>query len=196
MFIILLYLYIVNSINKKPRVQRTRGDELLPRQNEHKLVVRIPGAVGMAIAGIQPTTLVNVSDAEGVQKALRIANGFHSDDQPLILGLVQVLQAQLGTNFRRTQLETQLLTTSADLSETRIAFETEIFDGHSDEVDFRRLCGSGEFRFPENVASPVTESEIVVSDGLAELVSGFEAGAEFDRFPNRNFLSGNHENIP
>ncbi len=98
----------------------------------------------MTIVGTQPPTTIVVSDAEDVQEAVRIANGFHSDDRPLILGLVQVLQAQLGTNFSQTQFESQLLGTSADLMETRIAFEAEFFHRHPDEIDFGLLFRGGE----------------------------------------------------
>ena len=74
-----------NQISKNPRTF------LLARTNEDPLVVRIPDIGRTEPDAAEPEPRNTVLHAEHAQIAIRISNGFHSDENPLAVRLVLVL---------------------------------------------------------------------------------------------------------
>ncbi len=177
--------------SKGPRTKfqgskETRGSEvqgLLAGQHEHEAEVGAPDVVGIAVAPAQPQPAADVPDAEDVAVAARVGDGFHSDTEPFVAGLVLVLQAQLGTDFRRAELEAELDGLGADLRVGRVALEAQLLDGADDEIDFGLFGGQRERGLAEQIVGVVAHLAL---GGLESRLERLQVlvGPEGDRLPD------------
>lgn len=113
-------------------------------------------------------------DAEYAEVAARYED-LHGDDDAFTIGLVLVLLAQLGTDFIRTQLQTELLRLRADLVVACALLEAELGDGEDDEVHLLLLARDRDLA--EDVFGPGLDLEAFVDEGLLES-GGVLVGAE------------------
>ncbi len=104
---------------------------------------------------MQPQLPVVVRDVEDAAVAVRGGDGFHSDTEPFVAGLVVVGQPERGTDFRRAELKAELDGLGADLRVGRIALEAQLLDGANDEVYLGRFGGQRERGLTEQVVGVV-----------------------------------------
>ena len=175
---------------KKPRAER----RLLARADEDEPVVAMPEVVGIAIVRAEPQRRAKASHAEHAPVAARDSNPLHGDNDPLAVGLVLILQAQIRTNFRRAELEAALLGRLADLAVFGSVREAELSHRDLDQVQLRLLRSYDELGFAENVAGPVADFEPAILERLAEIVRRPELWqADFDRPPDRELLAAGRD---
>lgn len=124
-------------------------------------------------------------DAEGVQTAVRVANGFHSQPEPFTLGLVLVLQTHLRTEFWRAKLVTHLHATLTDVGIACPFLEAKFGYGRSDDVHLGRLTDHPEGGLSQQVAGPTAKLQADLLERLSEIVGGRESGTELDSYENR-----------
>ena len=139
--------------------------------------------VRAAVVAVQPPSDIAAFDTEHPEAAIRARYGFHSHSEPLDLGLILVLQAQLRTNLVGTKLQAQLTCPYADVCVRRTVFEAEF--GHRD-VNKVNLCFLARHRkgwLTEDVVAPVADAHSRLLDSFAEIVGRPEAGTELDRAP-------------
>ena len=158
--------------------------KLLARENEDETVVLVPDTVGVVIARVEPQAIGKVPHAEQVEIAVRVGNRLHTNDQPLVLGLVLVLQTQLGTDLVRAELETAFLGGGVDVPERGSLGETELGDTDDDQVDVRLLGGHAERGLTDDVIGPVADPHATILDGFAEAIGVLDARAESDPLPD------------
>src|SRR3989338_7708777 len=82
---------------------------------EDEPVAARPEAAGVAATAVQPPTTAVVSHAEHVEDAARARNRPMGNDEPFAHRLGGILQPKAYTHFYRTELETELKSTLADL---------------------------------------------------------------------------------
>ncbi len=154
--------------------------------DEHPPVVGTPDVAGKAVITAEPQAIAIARHAEHEEVADRIANRLHADKNPPVHRLVIVLQPQLRTDFRRTELQAELFGTLVDLVAPGTVLESELSDSDLDQINFRLSGGNRELGLTDDVVCPVADLHSAVFDGLAEIVSGLESGrAELDGFPCR-----------
>ncbi len=142
-----------------------------------------PEVVRAAAAAAEPLPAAVVAlDAEHVEAATRAGDRLHRNEEPFALRLVLILQAELGTDFRGTEIEADLLRAVVDLLAGSAILETKLLDGADHKLDFALGVARHEGGLAEDVVCPVADATDLVQ-GFAEVVSGFEAGAELERAP-------------
>ncbi len=156
--------------------------------NENETEVITPDLVRAAVVAEEPRTIVITLDAEHVEVATRVRNGFHDHDDPFVHGLVGVLQTQLRANLCGTELKTEFDGLVADLLVGRTTLEAEFSHRHVDQVDFLLGVACLEGRLADDVVRPVADFHSSSLDGLLEVVARLGAHTELDGLPRREGL--------
>ena len=120
---------------------------------------------------------------EYFEVATRACNSLHRHDNEGALGLVLPLQAQLRTNFGRTQVESKLKCTLADVFITSTLFETQFLDGDIHELNI--LLGLTHFEggLAENFIRPFANKVSTNLESFANFVDVLER-PELNGFPD------------
>ncbi len=147
----------------------------------------------MTAVAVEPELIATVLDAEHAEAAVQIGYGLHADEKPLALRLVRVLQPQLGTNFVRAEFQSERECLGDDVSPRCTLLETELTDGHVDEVNFHLRFAHREGVLAEDVVSPATDLHARTLDQCAEIVGVIRPRAELDGFsrPGSNIFGSN-----
>lgn len=164
--------------------------KLLARATEEEARAGTPDEVRAATVAAEPLAIAIVPHVEQPEVAARVGNRLHGNNEPLSLGLVCVLQTQLGANLIGAELQSELLGSGVDLLAGGSLAEAEVFDRDDHEVEFGLLGGRREGGFAEDVIGPVADLHSLGLDGLAEGVGILDAGAEADGLPDRQIAVG------
>lgn len=156
------------------------------RTDEH------PPVGSEAVVAAQTQRAEAVADSEHVRVVVRTGDGFHPDAEPLAFGLVLVSQAQGGSDFRRTELETQLDGASVEDVPTSAILEAELADGHGDQVQFD--FGLGDLRLVQDLTGVVDDVVAVLLHGLFVVLRGL-LEAEGDGLPNGEVAGLGHDGL-
>lgn len=162
--------------------------ERVARTHEQPAVVGVPDAVGTTMAAVEPQAALVVPDVEHVEATARESDRLHADEHPLVQGLILVLQTQLGTDLRRTELEAELDRTLVDLATSSTLREAELRDRDVDEIEFDLLGRRPEGGLSEDVVRIAADLPARLFDGLAELIRILQTRAELDGLPDREGL--------
>jgi hypothetical protein len=175
---------------KEPRAE-PKGSEVgvLLARDEHETAAATPEVDRVPADAIQPPTVITVLNAEHAEVAIGVRDGLHSDDEPLTVRLVLVLQSQLGTDFGWAELKPELLGSLVDVLTSGSVLETELGDGDDHEVHFGLLGARREGGLTEDVIAPIANTVSVVFESTAEVVGGLETCAELEALPDSE-LSG------
>ena len=170
---------------KGPRRSKGSSGQELLAGTEDEQVVSAPEVVRAAIEAVEPATVVVVLHVEDAETAVRSADGFHRDHEPLTARLVRVLQPELRPDLSGTQFETHLEAAGADLLVFRPLLEAEIGDREANQINTFLGSGNSERRLSQHVARPVTDPEVFLLQLGAESLSVPDAGADLNGLPDR-----------
>ncbi len=150
---------------------------------EHKTVVGVPDNASTTVVGTETLLAITATPhTEHEEAATRTGNDIHSHGHVCSLGLILILQTQLRTNFSRTQVESELKCTLADICIASTLLETQLSNGDIDEFDVLFVNAYHEGGFAEDVICPVADIISASLEGLADFFDVLER-AEFDCFP-------------
>lgn len=113
-----------------------QGQKLLAT-TEHPDIVGMPDVVRIAVAAVEPETVLAVLDAEHLRAAVRTGDRFHADQDPLAHRLILVGQTEGRSDFGREDLETHLDRLGVDFTPSDVLGEAEIAGGDLHEIDGR-----------------------------------------------------------
>jgi len=163
---------------------------------KHEPVVSVPEAVGMAVVAIQPQlAVVEPLDVEHPEAADRAGDGLHRNEEPLTIRLVRrVLQAQLRTDFVRTQIESKLLSAPIDVGTLGATLETELGQRDDRQINFHFLGAGQESGLAEDIIAPIADLAISLPQSNAKIVSRSRSSAKLDGTPGLPDLRRNRDN--
>jgi len=157
---------------------------LLATTTEDEATVAVPEGVRRAAVAAQPQGVVIVYDEEHVEVAVRVANGLHTDEEPLASGLILVLQAQLGTYLVRAELEAELESSFVDVAPLGAVLEAELGYRDVEEIELHLGVTRREGRLAEDVVPPIADAATCGLDDSAEVVGRLGTRSELDGFPD------------
>lgn len=165
-------------LSKGPKTQWllvARAAEDPPALSAPEGAGKLQVAVVEALA-VEAQLRIKAPHTEQLQKASRINNRFHGDENPFAAGLILVLQAQLRADFGRTKLQTELLGAFVYLV-VLIGVqlvEAEFADRDLNQVYFGFLGGHCKSGLSENIRRLVAEPEFTIAQDAAKVLGGID----------------------
>ncbi len=151
-------------------------------------MVAIPEATRVAVVTADPLLDDNIAlYTEHTEVLTRIGDRLHRNKEQFAFRLVLVLETELGTDFRRAEIEIDLFRTVVDLLASGAVLEAEFGHGTDHELDFGLGVARHEGGFAEEVVSLVADAANLLQ-GCAEVIGGFEAGTKLERPPGLEVL--------
>lgn len=111
---------------------------------EHPAAIGTPKAFRVATITAEPPTSVVAYHAEYGKIAARIDDGLHREQNPILQGLIRILETELRADFRRNQVDAEFLRSMVDRFTASALPKTELANGYLHELDLRFSVGKGD----------------------------------------------------